>query len=314
MRDAAFIMGANLPWLRYGCDFGSNRWQPDGGLASNGSAAAARDALDRLADLGVSVVRWFVFCDGRAGIGFDTRDLPRGVDDATWADLDLALELARARGLRLLLSLLDFHWCRPARWSDGVRLGGRCGVLRSAGGRAALLDRVLAPTVSRYAGESTVFAWEVMNEPEWVTLGLGGWRPRHTLRRGTMRTFLGEAARAVGSASRRPVTVGLASARWLSLVRGLDLDFYQVHWYDRLERHAPLSTTVERLRLDRPVVLGEFPTRGSTRGVAAVLDAARRAGYSGALFWSWLAGDRATDAAAAERALLARLERPLVRA
>jgi hypothetical protein len=97
--------------------------------------------------------------------------------------------------------------------------------------------------------------------------------------------------------------VGSASARWLRLVRGLGLDLYQVHWYDRHDRRAPLATPVSALGLDRPAILGEFPTRGSAHAPEQILAIAARAGYAGALAWSALATDEATDGPAASRAL-----------
>jgi hypothetical protein len=91
--------------------------------------------------------------------------------------------------------------------------------------------------------------------------------------------------------------VGLASAGGLDLVRDSDLDVYQVHWYDRHELRHPLSTRVTQLGLDRPVLLGEYPTRGSRRLPADIVDTARRAGYAGALAWSALARDEASGPA-----------------
>ena len=101
----------------------------------------------------------------------------------------------------------------------------------------------------------------------------------------------------------QPVTVGSASSRWLRLVQGLALDFYQPHWYDSVEGKSPLSTPVDALGCDAPVVLGEFPTRGSARDPFAVIEMAHAAGYRGALFWSVLAEDSATDFARAREAL-----------
>ena len=72
-------------------------------------------------------------------------------------------------------------------------------------------------------------------------------------------------------------------------MRPLGLDFYQVHWYERFG-WATLERPVADLGLgDRPVILGEFP--GRSRFVVEVLDAAKRAGYAGALVWSILAED-----------------------
>ena len=49
------------------------------------------------------------------------------------------------------------------------------------------------------------------------------------------------------------------------------------------------------LHLDKPCILGEFPTKGSKRGVDVYLDAARRDGLAGAFAWSLRATDEYTD-------------------
>jgi hypothetical protein len=58
------------------------------------------------------------------------------------------------------------------------------------------------------------------------------------------------------------------------------------------------------------MLLGEFPTRGASLGPRAILEIAREAGYSGALAWSALADDRATDSLACRDALRAWTARP----
>ena len=67
----SFVLGVNLPWLQYGCDFGANAWQPDGGVGRPEQRARLRASFARLTDRGLTTVRWFVFCDGRAGVRFD---------------------------------------------------------------------------------------------------------------------------------------------------------------------------------------------------------------------------------------------------
>jgi hypothetical protein len=199
--------------------------------------------------------------------------------------------------------LLDFLWCRRARVVDGVQLGGRRRVLASEVGRGALVDRVIGPLLARFGREPGIFAWDVINEPEWVTFGLGAWDPWASVRRSAMRAFIGQVAARVHQVADQPVTVGSACARWLHLVAGLGLDFYQPHWYDRFEPDLPLATPVAELGVDRPVVLGEFPTRGSAHPPDVLLQTARAAGYQGALFWSVTAEDGATDLAGARLAV-----------
>ena len=81
--------------------------------------------------------------------------------------------------------------------------------------------------------------WDLVNEPEWVTLGLGTWSTRRSvLARGDARVHP-RCRRRAHRLARQPVTVGSASTRWLRLVNGLDLDFYQPHWYDSFEARVP---------------------------------------------------------------------------
>jgi len=50
---AGFVVGANLPWLRYGGDFGANAWSPQGGLASRGRDGGLDERLHLLRARGV---------------------------------------------------------------------------------------------------------------------------------------------------------------------------------------------------------------------------------------------------------------------
>ena len=118
-----------------------------------------------------------------------------------------------------------------------------------------------------------------------------------------MRAFLGESAAAFRSHATQPLSVGLASARWLSLLDGLPLDHHQVHWYESLDSATTLARPVEAFAPGRSVLLGEFPTRGASLPPRSILEMAREAGYSGALAWSALAEDRVSDAGACHEAL-----------
>jgi len=51
---------------------------------------------------------------------------------------------------------------------------------------------------------------------------------------------------------------------------------------------------VASLALDRPLVLGEFPTVNSQHSAGAIVRTARNAGYGGAWCWSALAEDEFT--------------------
>jgi hypothetical protein len=296
-----FTVGANLPWIAYGGDFGANAWRPAGGLHTRIDELAR--ALDRTAMAGVRRIRWFMLCDGRGGIRFASDGAPLGLDDSFFPDVDAALAAASDRGIEIMFVLLDFLWSAPARMVEHVQLGGRVDVLRHAAKRTALLEYILAPILERYGHSPQIFAWDIINEPEWTTCGLGARRRRLCIPLDTMREFVRDGAALVHQHTRQAVTVGSAAAHWLDAWRDLGLDFYQAHWYDHLEGRAPLARPVQDLALDRPVLLGEFPSRLSPLEVRRILDTARAAGYAGGFFWSVLADDAATDFAAAEAAL-----------
>src|SRR5687767_9601741 len=184
-----YLHGCNYPWstdgsVFYGLDFGANVWGSHLGVSTR-RAAVARDFSD-MAALGFVSARWFVFCDGRAGIVYDDRGLPIGPDPHLFADLDAALEIARDAGMRIDFVLLDHRWMFTGvreTIADPVSGGllearlpeGRAQVLASSAGRDRLFDRVIVPLVRRYGdnGERSdlapsVLAFELMNEPDFV--------------------------------------------------------------------------------------------------------------------------------------------------
>jgi hypothetical protein len=283
-----FVVGVNLPWIGYGTDVGTSPWFPDGGLSRQPEAL---DRLDRtlatIADDGMSAVRMFLLCDARSGVRFDGDGFPLGIDGAVLPDVDAIVAVARRRHIGLIPVLLDFHLCDIPTMINGVQLGGRARLIAEPDARAAFIDRVLRPVAERYATEDAVIAWDVINEPEWC-LRAGPFSRRTAVTFDVLQRFLGDAVACVQASARQPVTIGCAGTWRLDLVTPLGLDFYQVHWYDRFGWSA-LARPVAELGLDdRPVILGEF---GGRAPIADVLDAAKCAGYEGALVWSALADD-----------------------
>ena len=291
--------GVNLPWLRYGGDFGANAWAPGGGLSTRDPAPLHR-ALDVARRAGADLVRWFVLCDGRAGITYDEAGAPLSLQPVVIDDLHAALEALRAHELRMVPVLLDFTWGDAARVVNGVDLGGRAWILHDAVARHRLW-RVLDELLAAFGHHPGIAMWDAWNEPEWLC---AAWRPpARRLSRSLLRRCLTELVLHLRWHTTQPITVGLASADGLSLCRHLGLDVLQVHWYDRLEVRMPLASRPRVPWSDAPLVLGEFPTAGSARSCADIIDTARAAGYAAAWPWSLLADDGSTDHDAAVGAL-----------
>ena len=296
--EKAFWLGVNLPWMHYGGDFGANRWRPGGGVGQSDRRAELRAALGRLAGQGVIIIRWFMLADGRAGLRESPSGDLVGLDDFVLRDADAAIEeLERAR-LRAIFVRVDFHFFKPMRILDGVAAGGRGSLAADPVLRTRLLQQVIRPLLERYGRHPSILAWDVINEPEWVTRSARPPFRRSGVPREAMRAFIRETVALIHDRTLHAATVGSASAQTLSLVEGLGLDVYQAHWYDHIVGRAPLDRPVAELGLDRPIVLGEFPTRGSRRSPAEIVETARQAGYAGALAWSALADDEASDGSA----------------
>jgi hypothetical protein len=292
-QPAPFVVGANLPWLQYGGDFGANAWNPQGGLANPKRAAELESAMAQLEAQGVTHCRWWLLGDGRNGIRFAKDGMPLGLESHVFADMDAALAAAKRHGIQLTFALTDFGLLEKDKGMGAVPAGNHADLLKDPAKRHAMVDRVLTPLFQRYGTNPTIEAWDLFNEPEWVTRG---WftLPWKGVSRKQMHSYLKEAASAAHQHARQPVTVGLANAKGLSLVRDLGLDFYQIHWYDYHERFIPLAQQVAKLKLDGPLILGEYPTKNSQKSVETILDTAKRSGYAGAYAWSLYAQDKFT--------------------
>jgi hypothetical protein len=327
-----FAHGCNYPWstdgrtVFYGLDFGANVWGSHLGVSTR-RGAIERD-FDELAGLGFRAVRWFVFCDGRAGIVYDDRDLPAGLDPHFFTDLDAALEIATARGIALDLVLLDHPWMfsgvhatlpDPVTGSAlEVRLPrGRAHVLASDAGRRALFANVIEPLVRRYGpnGERSdlangVCAFEFMNEPDFVIEEWEADVSRHVaspLPFEVMAALVTRLSEVVRAHSKAVTTLGCARVRnlWAWEDAALGLDLLQVHTYPNI-KHPKRDVDLyglppSSLGVSRPVLIGEFPGDAPHQAppgaspppttLEQYLEFALERGYAGAWPWSFSGTD-----------------------
>jgi hypothetical protein len=176
-----------------------------------------------------------------------------------------------------------------------VRCGGRGHHLTDSGFRTRFLHHVLRPLFSRFGGRPGIAAWDLINEPEWVTFSWRSWDPLHGVLPDVMRDFIAETTALVHECTDHAATVGLACPASLPLVRGLGLDLLQAHWYDHYEHECPIDTPVVTWGDEAPVLLGEFPSRGTRLSAVELERIAREAGYAGALAWSLTSSDESSD-------------------
>jgi hypothetical protein len=331
------LTGVNYPWCRYGCDFGRNIWRSHAGVTAH--VEDVRRDLATMASIGLQVARWFVFCDGRGGIDWDSDGEVAGLAPGFFDDMDTALELSLNAGLRLCLVLFDYSWMlRREEADEAGRLifRTRPDLLGTESGCRTILRTLIDPLLERYgsAGErrglgEAIHSIDVMNEPDWVTRGLapdrshdaatGRRRLEQPFSLGSLRAFVGAVAERVHEKTRVLVTVGGGRVRfageWDDPAYGLD--FIQVHSYpdnrDPRRDTMLMHRSCASLGVSKPVLIGECPANADRQHppdhapppftLEEYLDLAPQGGFLGVWPWSFKGVDDfgAVDASAFRR-------------
>jgi hypothetical protein len=262
--------------------------------------------MQRMADAGAKVARWWVFADGRYSPEFNRDGTVSGLDASFLPDIDRALRRADAAGIRLILTVIDGSMWKSAVRGGSLQFGGRSKMVTDPAVRQTFLDRALRPLVEHVAASpyrDRVIAYDIVNEPEAQMRGYWG---GVNLDPSLVKEFVRKCAETIHSHGGGALaTVGSAMPWYAPTWKGLGLDFYQVHYYPWMDPGLPGSglPVLSRLELDKPCIVGEFPTNcrsyeigGATAyGAQWYLDKIASRGYAGALAWSFWIDDTATD-------------------
>jgi len=327
------LVGINYPWVDYGWDFGDPppAWVPPERLPAWRETKRKQIETDfrLLASHGIFAVRWFILADGlNYGMGkfaprkadgawtFDPLPAGHSFYDRLCDDFEFVLQTCRFHGLNLFPSLIDFCWCRegtPVPGSHGIVKGGRQDIVRDPEKRQAFFDRVLDPLLeSSMRYNDSVYAWELINEPEWVVrkdpafVKEAGSR---SVSQKEMREFIAEGVRRINAkrlpddSTAFPSSVGFAD--WESLdeweAEELGITLHQFHYY--AQRHSDLPEYSDLKT--HPCVVGEFATAtgrewpdlkllNRDQSTGNRLCRIEEKGYPACFMWSARAVDKAT--------------------
>ncbi len=312
------VTGINYPWINYGWDFGEPPAGWTGGLDRASFRATQQIELAKdlkvLRALGMDVVRWFVLADGLAyGTGDfapqeDGRFLVLPPGDKTIrdivADFSAVLKLCSDAGVKLLPSLIDFHWCFPMKKvGEGLAKCGRAAALQDEIQRRIFLDTVLEPLLeASQAYPNSIYAWEPINEPEWCTSG-SLWKfwerasDNKTVSRSDMKAYIRES---VARINVRGFLSTVGFAHWDTIgdwdAEDLGIGVQQFHYYAQGGAELPEAAAVTI----QPCLVGEFASAPGmawpceTQSLDQRLRKVRELGYAGSLLWSMRATDEAT--------------------
>lgn len=268
--DRDFKKGVNLAWQDYGYDLDKVRTaQGYSGYASD--MARLYELLEKNQN---SYVRLFLFCDLRSSIVFNSQTgMPESFSDKVYENMDALLKAAETFNIKLIPTLFDYTLADEITDENGYKVGEHPEVITDPDKRRALLA-LFDDFFVRYGSDSSVYAWDIMNEPEYAA----------AVSIQDARSFVSDFASLIHSkAPGALVTVGSKDRQ--SLVqywRNTGLDLYQYHYYDDFEPGITLDYSASDLGLDKPVLAGELePT-----SLSGKLDTVYDNGYAGGFFWN----------------------------
>jgi hypothetical protein len=296
-----FAIGVNYPWRNYGGDFGAQVWGNHDGVSTPAGTKDVDADFDHLSKMGLTVVRWFVFCDGRGGLTFGQDGGVTGLDQYVLDDMAAALAIAHKHNIRIIFVLLDFDFVQKTQW---LNVGGHRKIIEKPAFTLGLLNNAVAPILKKFGDSPDIAAWEIMNEPEWVMTAFPYWQ-KSKIGDLKMVLFVRATALFIKARAKQPVTLGSASQEGLDYWDNCGLDFLQFHSYPGLERKNPIDTPAADLGHSLPIILGEFPTDNANFSTDRYFEMMYQNGYSGALAWSYRATDKYTNLAKQEPAILA---------
>jgi len=241
-----------------------------------------RDAVDSIRQMGGRVVRIYALSVRKAD---DPAGMPRHVlgpgeyDAHAFETLDMVLDVARAKGIRVIIPLVD-NWSWWGGVNEYAAFRGKPGSdfwsdpqLRDDFKRVVrfVLERVNTRNEVPYKDDPTILAWETGNElhcPHRWTSEMAAYikeiDPNHLVIDGRQERVLREES-----------------------IEDPNIDFVQTHHYEKDPREmiANIRRSAAMARGRKPYHVGEFGFL-TTAGMTAVMDTIIDQGLAGGLAWS----------------------------
>lgn len=307
-----FINGVNLPWNKFGWDFG--HYEREG--VSYKSETFER-AFAELEENGVNCIRMWIHCDGRASPEFDENGYVTGFDDNFFEHMDDFLEHAEQHNLMVIFVLWSHDLFEDRRQKSGRFAGMHADLITEEAKLQSYLDNALQPMIQRYKDQCNLLAWEIINEPEWAMKVPFGGGTEQVVEAKEMQYFVGRCIETIrAEAPHQLITVGSASFMWNSSVlpqyknywsdqvfedlgfnpRQVYLDFYSPHYYEWMSSAvSPFGKHVSDWALGKPVLIGECRASDKQLSAKERLQKIWDSDYAGILFWSYNAKDDISD-------------------
>ncbi len=294
---AIFANGINLAWDDFARDIVTL------------DAPYFEGILDQIEAAGGNAMRWWLHTNGRNSPIFDASGNVTGLNTNEITNMKTVLDMAYERGITISMCLWSFDMLQPQGQDQEMMKG----FVESKEKTQTYIDNALIPILEAIGDHPAVLSWEIFNEAEGMTQEFG-WTPVRTqmmyvqqfvnLTAGAIHRTVPSAQVSTGIWSFRAATDIEGNTNYYSddrlIAAGGDvdgtLDFYQVHYYpDNFGPNlSPFHRPADWWGLDKPIVIGEFPSRaidgGSTDPEYTITEAYQLAyeyGYAGAMAWDF---------------------------
>lgn len=291
-----FPLGVNYAWKDWGMDFSNQGW--------DSRFQKIQADLDVMKARGVRTLRWWVFTDFVASPLWEGEGPHRrctGLPEGWVENFKKAVEAAHDRGIRLYPVLSSFDLGRK----------GFKEVVSDKTLRQSFIEKAVRPLLDAVGKNEGIFAWDIINEPEWLVRHEDGGDPNKELTNGPvslveLRDYIATMAKEIKARAKQPVSVGSAGLKWCGwqydFYSGLGLDFFDAHYYDWMTPWFDITTipksTLAKMNAEygaKPVIVGESISQPETQYTGKnkpldhfkFLQALLNMGYAGYLPWAW---------------------------
>jgi hypothetical protein len=302
-----FVNGINIAWVNFGRDIGKEK----NGTEYHPNLTTFSTIMDNVKNAGGNVVRWWYHTNGSTNPVFNpSNDLVAPNPNFFATDLIAILDLAASKGLKVQICLWSFDMLKGTQWNVNAARNKK--ILTDNTHLQAYLNNALIPLVNAVGTHPGLYAWEIFNEPEGMTLQYAsnwpGFTDRVTIT--NIQWMINRTASAIRTAQPNvKITngaVGFRSAidnttngyineytdQKLIAAGGKTngvLDFYNLHYYDWAGTvGSPFHNNNSQYSLDKPTVVAEYypiNTFGVTTGDLGTT--LLNKGWHGSLVWSW---------------------------